>query len=123
MGVKDVDWFHSYLTGRQQLVSIGRVQSNLRSISSGVPQGSILGPLLYLCYVNDFHNYIGCKMLLYADDSALLVSDKDPDVVTTKLAQELSNCNNWLVSNKLSMHMGKTEFIMFGAKKKLRRIN
>ena len=69
-------WFKSYLTGRQQVVDINGTISSKKSISCGVPQGSILGPLLFLVYVNDMVGVVSCKLLLYADDSALLVSGR-----------------------------------------------
>ena len=88
-------------------------------ITCGVPQGSILGPLLFLCYVNDMPISIKCKLLLYADDSALLVSGSDPKTIADKLSEELESCRKWLMDNKLSLHLGKTEAISFGSKRKL----
>ena len=95
-------------------------------VTCGVPQGSILGPLLFLCYyINDMELSFSseCKLLLYADDSAILYSNKDPRVISDKLGLELEMCSKWLVDNKLSLHMGKTECIIFGSKRKLRKIN
>ena len=72
-----VQWFNSYLSGRQQLVNIADTKSDhFRNVLCGVPQGSILGLLLFLVYVNDMKAAVKCKLLLYADDSALLVSGK-----------------------------------------------
>ena len=71
-------------------------------------QGNILGPLLFLCYVNDMPISVDCKLLLYADDSALLVSNKDPKIVADRLSYELESCRQWLIDNKLSLHLGKT---------------
>ena len=69
----------------------------------------ILGPLLFLCYVNDMPISVQCKLLLYADDSALLVSDKNPLGIGISLSKELESCRQWLIDNKLSLHLGKTE--------------
>ena len=66
---------------------------------------------------------VDCKLLLYADDSALLVSGKDPDCIANKLSKELESCRQWLVDDKLSLHLGKTECILFGSKRKLRKVN
>ena len=74
LGVSSVDWFRSYLCGRTQIVNANQVDSAPRDISCGVPQGSILGPILFLCFVNDMLISVDCKFLLYVDDSALLVS-------------------------------------------------
>ena len=70
-------WFQSYLSDRQQLVDLSSTLSSYSKITCGVPQGSILGPLLSLIYVNDTAGALDEKLLLYADDSSILVSDKD----------------------------------------------
>jgi len=122
MGVTSVDWFMSYLSCRTQIVNVNHVDSDPLNVPCGVPQGSILGPLLFLCYVNDMASSVDCKLLLYADDSALLVSGRDPNYIAHKLGKELESCSQWLVDNKLSLHLGKTECILFGTKKKLKKV-
>ena len=104
-GGQPTDWFRSYLSNRKQIVNKNGVESDPLANSCGVPQGSVLGPLLFLCYVNDMPNSTSCLMLQYADDSAL------------------ESCNKWLIENKLSLHMGKTEVILFGSKRKLNKYN
>ena len=94
------------------------VESNPAGMTCGVPQGSILGPLLFLLYVNDMKAAVNCELLLYAYDSALLVSGKDVVNIESLLSEELSNVGNWLVDNKLSLHLGKTESILLGSKVK-----
>ncbi len=89
-------------------------------ITCGVPQGSILGPLLFLCYVNDMPISTKCKLLLYVDDGVLFVSDKDPRAVSDTLSKELESCNEWLVDNRLSLHQEKTEAMLCGTKRKMR---
>ena len=125
MCIKSVDWFRSYLSYRNQIVNVNDTESDPSLVTCGVPQGSILGPLLFLCYINDFELSISseCKLLLYADDSAILYANKDPRVISDKLGLELEMCSKWLVDNKLSLHMGKTECTIFGSKRKLREIN
>ncbi len=122
IGMESVEWFRSYLTDRKQLVCVNGVESEYQSVTCGVPQGSLLGPLLFLCYVNAMKISVSCKLLLYADDSALLVSHKDPDFISHTLGKELESCHQWLIDNKLSLHLGKTECIIFGSKRKLRKI-
>ena len=74
-----LDWFVSYLENRRQRVVISGVQSDWAYISAGVPQGSILGPLLFLLYINDIVNDIGCNIRLFADDTSLFVIVENPD--------------------------------------------
>ena len=78
LGVKSTTWFESYLNCRSQIVSVNGSDSEPMALTCGIPQGSILGPILFLCYVNDMPNCVDCVLLQYADDSALIVSDKDP---------------------------------------------
>ena len=84
MGVESVEWFRSYLSGRTQAIHVNNTMSDFDNIVCGVPQGSILGPLLFLCYVNDMSISISesCKLILYANDSAILYSHKNPDVIS-----------------------------------------
>ena len=69
-------------------------------------------------YVNDMPSSVQCKLLLYADDSALLVEGKDPNLIAETLSNKLNSCRHWLIDNKLSLHLGKTEAFLFGSKKK-----
>ena len=103
MGI-DPSWFISYLSNRQQLVYIDGINSNVKQLSCGVPQGSLLGPLLYLCYSNDMETSVQNKLLLYADDSVIISSHKDPEVISHSLSADLKSCNDWLINNKLSLH-------------------
>ena len=115
-----IRWFHSYLFDRQQLVDVSGTFSSCAGIRCGVPQGSILGPLLLLIYVNDMSGAINNKLLLYADDSAIVVADKQISTIETILENELGTVSDWLIDNKLSLHLGKTESILFGSKQKLK---
>ena len=114
-------WFKSYLTGRTQVVDVDGTLSDAKGITCGVPQGSILGPLLFLIYVNDMSAAVKCKLLLYADDSALMVSGKDISVIEETLSVELESVSEWLTENKLSLHLGKTESILFASKQRLHK--
>ena len=79
----------------------------------------ILGPLLFLLYVNDMQISVSCKLVLYADDSALIFSHTDWRIIQETLSSELGNCHRWLLDNKLSLHVGKTESIVFGTSRRL----
>ena len=84
------------------------------------PLGHSVSTLLFLVYVNDMCSAVKfCKLLLYADDWALIVPGKDVKEIELQLTKELKSISNWLTDNKLSLHLGKTESILFGTKKKL----
>ena len=119
MDKASVEWFKSYLMGRVQCIDVSGTHSALSGITCGVPQGSILGPLLFLLYVNDMDASVRCKLLLYADDSALIVSGKSITQIEKQLSAELLSLSYWLCDNKLSLHLCKTESILFGNKSKL----
>ena len=119
MGIGSVDWFKSYLEDREQMVMINDTLSKSLKITCGVPQGSILGPILFPCFKNDMPNSLSAVLFQYADDSAILVSDKNICTIRTILNENLKECFSWLVDNKLSMHPGKTELILFGSRRRL----
>ena len=123
MGVGCTEWFLSYLSNRKQIVTVNNINSSAGVVTCGVPQGSILGPLLFLCYINDMALSVKCKLYLYADDSTLLVRGKHPNLIAQALSENLNRCKIWLIDNKLSLHLGKTEAILFGTKRKLKQIN
>ena len=105
-------WFSSYLSNRKQYVSYNNVSSNIKTISCGVPQGSILGPVLFLLCINDIANV--CKYTMpisFADDSNLFSSGKDLSVLHNQTNEELQNISKWLKVNKLSLNVKKTHFL------------
>ena len=110
------DWFWSYLHNRKQLVCIDGIKSSLQTITCGVPRGSLLGPLLYLCYSNDMELSVQNKLLLYADDSVIIAYDRDPKAVADVLGSDLTSYNQCVMANRLSLHVGKTECILFGTR-------
>ena len=119
MGVGSVDWFRSYLSGRRQCVLIDGVESEFEEVRCGVPQGSILGPILFLCYVNDMSVSLGCHLSLYADDSTLVASGRNAAELGRFLSDQLGRCKDWMVDNRLSLHLGKTECVLIGSRRKL----
>ena len=122
MSLQSVKWFESYLTDRKQKVSVNGTKSNVLTVACGVPQGSIFEPLIFRYYVNDMSISISsdCKLLLYADDSTF---SRNPDVISEKLGKEQQSCSQWLIDNKLSLHLGKTECVLFGSKRKLKKVD
>ena len=107
-----LSWFSSYLSNRKQYVSYNNVSSNIKTISCGVPQGSILGPVLFLLFINDIVNVCKYTMpFLFANDSNLFSSGKDLSVIKNQTNEELQNISKWLKVNKLSLNIKKTHFL------------
>ena len=121
-------WFECYLSKRMFSVHVRNSFSDKAIIICGVPQGSILGPLLFLLYVNDMVQAVNCDILLYADDTGLIFQQKGINVIEHQLNRNFSNISDWFVDNKLSIHFGedKTKSILFAPLnkcKKLRNLN
>ena len=107
-------WFSSYLHNRKQFVSINGFKSTLKSIHFGVPQGSVLGPLLFLIYINDLNLSVKSSIVHhFADDTNLLYINKSIKVLCKKVDYDLKGITNWLNANRISLNVRKTEFIIF----------
>ena len=111
-----LEWFQSYLENRLQTVVINGVKSDPLVMSHGVPQGSVLGPLLFLIYINDLSLNTSLTSILFADDTCLFLSDKCPNRLETTINQELEKISGWLTSNKLTLNVSKSNFILFYGK-------
>ena len=107
-------WFLSYLSNRQQRVKLDGAKSSFLNVTCGVPQGSILGPLLFLIYINDMKNSVKNSILHhFADDTNLLCSDVDEKSLRKKMNEDLRLIYIWLCANRLSLNVDKTEFVVF----------
>ena len=114
-------WFQSYLQDRMQCTEIGNTQSELEYVKCGVPQGSILGPLLFLLYINDIvYSSNVLKFTLFADDTSLFYSHKNAQQATKILNDELEKISEWLAANELSLNVGKSKLLVFNNKKKVK---
>ncbi len=122
---KTISWFKSYLTNRTFKVFINEVFSNPGNLLCGVPQGSILGPLLFLLYINDMPQSVTSDLFLYADDSCLVYQHKDVTEIEKQLNNDFKNLCDWFVDNKLSIHFGedKTKSILFTTKNKVKNVD
>jgi hypothetical protein len=118
----ELKWFDNYIKDRRQCVQHATATSEKLPISCGVPQGSILGPVLFTLYVNDIVTSISCsKIMLYADDTILLFSAKTVDDIKSALIGDLENVATWFHRNKLHLNIKKCKWTLFGSEKKLSR--
>ena len=120
-GIRGVsnDWFRSYHSDYEQHVSINGYDSGLSKLSCGVPQGSVLGPLLFLLYINDLNQAITfCKVHHFEDDTNLLHLGKSIKKLNKFLSIDLKNLVNWLNANKISLNVKKTGMVIFKSKRK-----
>ena len=111
-------WFDSYLSNRSQYVMYDNEKSDIRDITFGIPQGSILGPLLFLIYINDFAG-VSEKLyfVLFADDTNVFISGKNLDTLINEMHIELSKLTTWLQANKLTLNLTKTQYMVFHRRK------
>ena len=111
--------FSSYLNNRTQTTQIADHISNKATISFGVPKSSNLGPLLFLLYVNDIHQCsTKLKFYLFADDANILFAEKNLKVLETVVSTELCKLYDWLTSNKITLNISKSSFVIFRPKQK-----
>ena len=94
---KALEWFRSYLTSRKQFVVINGHCSSQYDVDCGVPQGSLLGPLLFILYINDIQNSSEIlSFIMFADDSNVFLSHSDPHILVNSLVSEIENLLSWI---------------------------
>jgi hypothetical protein len=119
-GIRGVaySWLKDYLNIREQFVSFDNIESDKTTIRCGVPQGSILGPLLFLLYINDLvHTSQTLMPILFADDTNIFLSGKSLYEVTEVMNDELGKIVEWLKANKLSLNVNKTHYMVFRSRR------
>ena len=109
-----LEWFRNYLKNRNQYVYLNDHISSSKEINCGVPQGSILGPLLFIVYINDFHRSSDIlSFILFADDSNVFFAHKNPLMLVQIINLELQKLTQWIRANKLSLNLQKTKYMIF----------
>ena len=110
--------FKSYLSNRQQYVKVNNANSEMKPVKCGIPQGSVLGPLLFIIYINDLAN--SCKdglFRIFADDTGIFCHSTSLKLLVEKAEQIIKNVNEWFIANKLTLNIDKTSFIIFRSKR------
>lgn len=114
-----LNWFKSYLNNRLQFVDLNGIHSNKTNILCGVPQGSILGPLLFIIYVNDIANCSKkLSIRLFADDTNCFLSNKDINMLINQVNIELNYLSDWIKANKLSLNIKKSKYMIIASPNK-----
>ena len=112
------EWFVSYFSNRRQLVEVGSSKSNTINIEHGVPQGSILGPVLFLLYINDLPlNTPQADIFLFADDTNIVFNSINRNDIQVKINETTIKIEQWLIYNKLKINIDKTVYIHFNQSK------
>ena len=119
-----IGWFKLFLSNRLFRVNLGNCYSDPSNITCGVPQVYILGPLLFLIYVNYMPHAVKSNLSLYGDDSCLVFQGKDVIEIEKQLNGDFTNICEWFVDNRLSIHFGedKTKSILFASKRKIKKV-
>ena len=108
------NWLKSYLTNRMQYTYFQKEKSSNEHLVCGVPQGSILGPLLFILYVNDLHRALkDSYCIIFADDTNIFIKHSNYATLIDRLNKDLYNISEWLKSNKLSLNIKKTHYMLF----------
>ena len=114
-------WFISYFSNRRQYVSYKNCFSPMLPVEYGVPQGSIIGPVLFVIFINDIiKSDIDSSLILFADDTSVFLHDRCPETLIARATRSLGNIKSWLNKNRLTLNNQKTQYIIFHYKQRSR---
>ena len=116
-GYSSITWFRSYLSNRTQQTKLGNIRSSIATTEAGVPQGSILGPILFISFTADFHcNFPNSNIYAYADDTQILLSAKTLQDLKLQVENTIALAQTWFTNNSLKINPTKTEIMVFSNK-------
>ena len=124
-GIQDraIGWFQSYLSNRRQVCGVGGADSEINNVKVGVPQGSCLGPLLFLVYVNDLPcGFKNSTVSMYADDTSLSCKSKAQTQLNEAMNHDFMSLEYWLKGNMISLNIAKTDIMLICCKSKQRAL-
>ena len=113
-----LELFQSDLTNRQQCIAVGTRTSSLSALKFGVPQGFVLGPILFSLHINDLPSYVKALCKLFADDTFLHNHHKNLDILMNSLQHSVDNLINWTEMNHMALHPDKTKFMLITKRQK-----
>ena len=117
-GISDscLSLFKSYLSNCKQIVVVDGVKSHIEDVRAGIPQGSRLGPLLFILYINDIKEGLESEILIFADDTTLIWKGSDPAVTAAQINRDLKNIETWALTWKVTFNSDKTKEMLFTKK-------
>ena len=123
IGGTSIEWFKSYLSERNQKCLLNGSLSSNRVLSCGISQGTILGPLLFLLYINDLPNCLmHSQARIYANDTHLTLAGNSVESIELNLNEDLASVSEWLTANKLTLNNSKTKFKIIGSRQRLKTL-
>jgi hypothetical protein len=123
LSVSLVKWFQDYLSKRKQIVFINNSESRIGLLKAGDPQGSVLGPFLFLIYINDMYDHLSSLVRLFADNTSVSYSSSNLLQIERKLNSDINILNTWAETWLVKFNTQMSEFVIFSNKKNIDQVN